>query len=164
MIDEHKQKLREGSVLCWLATAGRAMQPSVSPKEIFAILDERHIAIADIASGNSVRNIRENPRVCVSFVDIFVQKGAQLYGSAIVLAPGDPGFAQAAQPLEQMTGSAFPIRHIILVTVDDAKDILAPSYLLFPDSTTERSQIRSALARYRVRERLAEEGEEGTIV
>ena len=59
------------SVLCWLATADAQGQPNVSPKEIFAIYDSANMLIANIASPTSVRNIESNPRVCVSFIDIF---------------------------------------------------------------------------------------------
>jgi len=70
------------SVLCWLATADAQGQPNVSPKEIFTFYDADHFLIANIASPNSVRNIAANPRVCVSFIDVFVQKGFKVSGVA----------------------------------------------------------------------------------
>ena len=57
--------------LCWLATVDTDGVPSATPKEMFATSGEDRFVIADIASSNSVRNIRENPSVCISFVDIF---------------------------------------------------------------------------------------------
>ena len=63
------------SVLCWLATADAKGQPNVSPKEIFTFYGAEFLLIANIASPSSVRNIAANPLVCVSFIDIFVQKG-----------------------------------------------------------------------------------------
>jgi predicted pyridoxine 5'-phosphate oxidase superfamily flavin-nucleotide-binding protein len=54
------------SVLCWLASVDAAGQPSVAPKEIYAVFDETHIVIAHIASPQSVANIAHSPRVCVS--------------------------------------------------------------------------------------------------
>lgn len=59
-------------ILCWLATVDADGQPNVSPKEIFTVFDSEHLVIANIALA-SVRNIAVNPRVCVSFVDVFVQ-------------------------------------------------------------------------------------------
>jgi predicted pyridoxine 5'-phosphate oxidase superfamily flavin-nucleotide-binding protein len=67
------------SVLCWLATVDENGQPNVSPKEIFAVFDSEHLVIANIASPMSVRNIGVNPRVCVSFIDVFVQKGFKVH-------------------------------------------------------------------------------------
>lgn len=62
-----------GCVLCWWATADEQGQPNVSPKEVFAVVDDQHLLIANIASPVSVRNIQHNPKVCVSIIDIFVQ-------------------------------------------------------------------------------------------
>ena len=38
------------SVLCWLATVDADGQPNVSPKEVWAISDEQHVVVANIAS------------------------------------------------------------------------------------------------------------------
>jgi predicted pyridoxine 5'-phosphate oxidase superfamily flavin-nucleotide-binding protein len=62
-------------VLCWLATVDEAGRPNVSPKEIFTAHGDDHLLIAHLASPGSVRNLRARPEVCVSFVDVFVQKG-----------------------------------------------------------------------------------------
>ena len=75
MISVEIKNYIERSVLCWLATADAAGVPNVSPKEIFVPFGDDHLLIANIASPESVKNIRGNPHVCVSFVDVFVQKG-----------------------------------------------------------------------------------------
>ena len=51
-------RLRAGSVLCWLATVDDHGMPNVSPKEIFCCHGERELLIANIASPQSVRNIK----------------------------------------------------------------------------------------------------------
>ena len=79
----------ESAVLCWLATINDDGGPSVSPKEIFTLCGPQSLAIADIASSNSVWNIRARPRVCVSLIDVFRQRGAQLYGDARIAGRGD---------------------------------------------------------------------------
>ena len=75
MLSSEVQNSAAHSVLCWLATVDGNGQPNVSPKEIFAAFDTEHLVIANIASPSSVRNIEVNPLVCVSFIDVFVQKG-----------------------------------------------------------------------------------------
>ena len=52
-----------GCVLCWLATVDALGQPNVSPKEVFAVIDEEHLVIAHIASPTSVKNVLQNPKV-----------------------------------------------------------------------------------------------------
>lgn len=59
LASEMRDAIRK-SVLCWLATADAQGRPKVSPKEIFAALDDKHIVITHIASPQSVRNIQQN--------------------------------------------------------------------------------------------------------
>ena len=135
-------------VLCWLATADASGAPSVSPKEVFAPLGDRVLVIADIASPNSVRNIVANPRVCVTVLDVFAQRGYKLLGSAIVRSPGDDGYDESLEPLRPKAGS-FKVRRVIEVAVERALPVLAPSYHLVP-GTTEATQIESAMRAYGV--------------
>lgn len=137
------------SVLCWLATASADGAPNVSPKEIFAGFGQDTIVIADIASPVSVRNIRANPKVCVSFIDIFRQRGFKASGMARIIAPDEEGFSRYGADLIEKAGSDFPIRHLILVSVQHIARIKAPSYLLFPDRT-EDERMREAYRTYGV--------------
>jgi len=72
MLPPELQTAAQSSILCWLATVDADGWPHVSPKEIFTVFDTEHLLIANIASPTSVRNIAQNPRVCVSFVHVFV--------------------------------------------------------------------------------------------
>lgn len=138
------------SVLCWLATADAQGQPNVSPKEIFTHHGSDRFLIAQIASPQSARNIRVNPAVCVSFIDVFVQKGYQLKGQARLVRADSPAFAELAAPLLAMAGERFPFRTLIAVLIEQVKPILAPSYLLYPKETTEENQATSAMKQYGV--------------
>jgi hypothetical protein len=138
------------AVLCWLATADAAGQPNVTPKELFAAFDERHLVIANIASPGSAANLAANPRVCVSFVDVFVQKGFKIVGTASDVPPDDPAFEGWVAPLREMAGDRYPIRSVFVVRVTDVEAIVAPSYWLFPNEATEASQERAALRAYGV--------------
>lgn len=137
------------SVLCWLATADTRGRPNVSPKEIFAVSDARRIVIANIASPGSARNIRDNPAVCLGFVDVFVQKGWKLRGLAVDVRAGEPGYERWCEPLRPLAGPRFPIRSVFVVTVQARERILAPSYRLYPGQTTEAAQRDAAIAAYR---------------
>lgn len=146
-------KIREGierSVLCWLASADVDGQPNVSPKEIFCLYGETQFLVADIASPISRRNISLNPRVCVSCIDVFAQKGYKIVGDADVVVPADPRWAELSAPLVALAGPEFPIRAVIHVDVLRVLPIVAPSYRLFPDRT-EADQIKRAYETYGVR-------------
>lgn len=134
-------------VLCWLATVSNDLIPNVSPKEVFNYYDANKIIIANIASPQSVNNIKQQNNVCVSFVDVLVQKGFQIKGNARIVQVGDSGFLEMEQVLLKITKGMFPFSSITEITIDTVKPILAPRYILFPD-TTEASQIESAKKSY----------------
>ena len=150
MLSNEVQISAARSVLCWLATVNDDGQPNVSPKEIFATFDNEHLVIADIASPTSVRNIEVNPLVCVSFIDVFVQKGFKVTGAARNVRRKDADFSHWAAPLEAKAGPRFPIHSVLVVRATAIEPILAPSYLLYPTETTEQSQVLSAMRTYGV--------------
>lgn len=131
----------ERSVLCWLATVNAAGQPNVSPKEIFAPFDTDHLVIANIASPTSVRNLLSNASVCVSFVDIFVQKGFKIVGTTQNIPCHAPEYAHWVRPLQAKAGPRFTIHSVMVVRVESVEPILAPSYRLYPEETTEQTNI-----------------------
>ena len=153
MIDGSVKKSIQSSVLCWLATVDDSGQPHVSPKEIFAAVDDKHIVIAHIASPHTVRNITSHPQVCLSFVDVFVQKGFKLQGLARIVKVADPDYAIWAAPLLAMVEGKFKIPSVIVVAVQTVDPILAPSYRFYPEATTEKDQVASAMRRYGVQPR-----------
>lgn len=133
-----------------LAGDGRCGVPNTTPKEIFASHGDNRIVIADIASSNSVRNIRTNPKACVSFLDVFRQRGFKIVGTARIVAPEESDFAALGQDLLRMAGKDFPIRNIIAVRIERVSRIWAPSYSLFPDRS-EAERMQAAYDTYRVR-------------
>lgn len=149
MIDQEVKDSIRDSVLCWLATADAAGEPNVSPKEMFVSNGDGHILVADIASPNSVKNIEANPWVCLSFIDIFKQKGYKVKGIATIINSTEPDYEAKAKKLRQLGGEKFQIKSIIEIKVTSAQPIIAPSYWLFPE-TTEQSQIEQAMNTYKV--------------
>ena len=136
------------SVLCWLATVSTENVPNVSPKEIFNYYETDRIIVANIASPQTVRNIKHNENVCVSFIDILVQKGFQVKGKAKIIKKTDSEFLEMERILTEMTGGIIPFATITEITIEQVKPIIAPKYILFPE-TTEREQIESAKKLYR---------------
>ena len=150
MLCPELQTSAQSSILCWLATVDAAGQPNVSPKEIFTVFDAENLVIANIASPTSVRNIAFNPRVCVSFVDVFVQKGFKVLGTARNVGQQDADFGTWAAPLQAMAGPRFPVHSVIVVHATGFEPIMAPSYRLYPGDTTEQAQVASAMEAYGV--------------
>ncbi|WP_424000753.1 pyridoxamine 5'-phosphate oxidase family protein [Maribacter sp. IgM3_T14_3] len=136
----------DDSVLCWLATSSADNIPNVSPKEIFCFFED-HIIIANIASPQTVKNIRENKNVCISFIDILKQKGFQLKGIAEIIENSSKDFSRMEKVLLHLTEGKFPFATITKITITSSKPIIAPKYLLYPN-TTEQEQIESAKKSY----------------
>lgn len=80
-----------------LATVDPDGWPNVPPKEVFCAYDAHTLLIANIASPGSRANIRRHPAMCVSFVDVCIQKGFKLQGIATVVESTDDPFALAGQ-------------------------------------------------------------------
>ncbi len=150
MLTSAVRQCAEASVLCWLATADESGSPNVSPKELFAIFDEQHLVIANIASPKSVRNVARNPQVCVGFIDVFVQKGFKISGHCRNCTPDNADFSNWLAPLKEMVGTRFRVHSVLVVTAQQVEPIIAPSYRFFPDETSEASQVAAALRRYGV--------------
>lgn len=98
-----------------------------------------------------MENIKENSNVCVSFVDVFVQKGYKLKGTAVLIHKEDRNFKVKVKPLIDLFTDEFPIKSVIEIEVKKVEMIQAPSYFLYPDNRTEQYQVKSAMATYQVR-------------
>ncbi len=146
MMNETVMRYASTSVLFWLARVDPDGWPNVSPKEIFSAYDAHTLLIANIASRGSRANVRRHPAVCVSFVDIFIQKGFKLKGIATVVESTDAAFALYAEPLRAMAGKRFPFTSLFAVNVRAIEPLIAPTYRLTPES----AQIQSAMRRYGV--------------
>ncbi|MEM9685759.1 MAG: pyridoxamine 5'-phosphate oxidase family protein [Bacteroidota bacterium] len=149
MLTPDIKKYVNSSVLCWLATSSLENVPNVSPKETFSCYGDTHIVIANIASPQTVRNIEQNDKVCVSFIDVFVQKGYQLKGSARIVEISDPDFTAMEALLLKITEGKFPFSTITAIAVEQVKPIIAPRYILYPETTVQQ-QIESAMNTYGV--------------
>jgi len=143
---EVKQSIEE-SVLCWLATADEHGMPNCSPKEVFCHYGDEQIIIANIASPQSVNNIKVNPNVCLSFVHVLKQKGFKVKASARYIEPHEQEYPPLFKAIEPMVGTVFPVKGIILLTVKQIQPVIAPSYYMV-EGTTESQQIENAKKAY----------------
>ncbi|SOE97085.1 hypothetical protein SAMN05414139_10148 [Burkholderia sp. D7] len=107
----------------------------------------RHLVctIANIASPTSVRNVGVNPRVCVSFIDVFIQKVFKFIGTAWNIRRQDANFSNWSAPLEAKTGPRFSIHSVLVIRTSKVAPILAPSYRLYAVQATEAAQVESVM-------------------
>ena len=147
MLTTELKKYIDKSVLCWLATSSIDNKPNVSPKEIFNYYGKNTLIIANIASPQSIKNIKKNKNVSVSFIDVLVQKGFQLKGTAEIIVKSDTDFKSMENVLLKMTEGEFPFSSIIKIKIEHTEPIIAPSYLFYPQ-TTEDEQVKNARKSY----------------
>jgi len=147
MLSQQHIQVINKSVLCWLATVSKDGQPNVSPKEIFTNYEDDKIIIANIASPQSGKNIKENPKASVSFIDIFLQKGYQIKGEAQLITERDELFLPYKAVLNLMLQDKFPFNSVFEIQVKEIKDIKAPSYLFY-SNTNEQEMIDNAKEAY----------------
>ena len=140
VLNEQHKKLIEKSVLCW------EEQPNVSPKEVFELHTNDRLVFAVIASPNTLKNIKQHPKVGVSCLDIWTQKGVQMNGIAEIISPIHNDFNELEQLLNNKNKGVFKFQNIISIKITDAKILLAPSYQFL--ETTEEKQIINAEQTY----------------
>ena len=133
----------DDAVLCWLASVSADGAPNVSPKELFTAHGDEAVLIAEIASPVSRGNVQATGRACLSFVDVFAQKGFKIEGAARYLAKTDAAFGGLAAPLLAAAGSTFPVHGLFHITPTRITPIIAPSYRLFPDRTADEMRAQS---------------------
>lgn len=146
---EELEKYITESVLCWLATTNSENEPNVSPKEMFVLKDAQTLLIANIGSPISQRNIRQNPKVCVSMVNVFTQKGLKIKGIAKDVLPLDSDFLDLKSFFIGILPDTFPVKSFFEITIKEVTMIVAPSYMLFPE-TKEENQVIQAYKTYKV--------------
>lgn len=118
-------------------------------KRYLLFYEDKFIIVASIASLQAVKNIRKNMNVCISFIDVLVQKGFQVKGTASIIDNTNEDFLLMNNKLIKMTGGNFPFSTVTKIKVEEVKLIIAPKYMLFPD-TTEKEQIEGAKKAYNI--------------
>jgi uncharacterized protein len=116
--------------LGFVATVCPDGTPNLSPKGTTAVWDDEHLVFVDLASPQTIANLRERPAVEVNVVDQVVRKGYRFKGSATVHAEGllfeDAVFRYAADRHD--AEYAARVRHVVLVRVEQARPLVSPAY------------------------------------
>jgi predicted pyridoxine 5'-phosphate oxidase superfamily flavin-nucleotide-binding protein len=144
MLTPDMKRIVEEQRLGFVATAAADGTPNVSPKGTFVVLDDSTIAFGEIRSPGTIRNLRDNPRIEVNFVDPFVRRGYRFAGTARVIERGADSFDSL---LPHFRGAlAGRIRAIVAITVTKALPLTSPAY---DDGKTELELRRLWTSRYR---------------
>jgi predicted pyridoxine 5'-phosphate oxidase superfamily flavin-nucleotide-binding protein len=112
--------------LGFIATVTPDGKPNLSPKGTTRAWGDDHLVFADICSPNTIENLRHNPAIEINVVDPIVRKGYRFKGEAVVLSSG-PKYDEIEKSY-RARGSQNPFRHIVLVKVGFAAELISPAY------------------------------------
>ena len=105
--------------MAWVSTASPDGTPNATPKGSVRVIDDEHLAFADLFSCKTRANLQANPKVSVTVIDEKSRKGYQFKGSAELLATG-PLFDQFAEQLKNR--SMPPLNYVVKITVESIYD------------------------------------------
>ena len=98
-----------------VATASKDGKPNVSPKGSLPVVDDEHIAFAEIASPRTIANLRQNPQVCVLVLDPATRKGCRIWGKAVIEDSG-PLFDTCKA---ELGARKMNVRHVVRISADE---------------------------------------------
>lgn len=119
--------------LSFVATATTDGKPNVSPKGSLCVLDDEHLGFADIASPDTIRNIKANPNIEISMIDQMSRHGFLFRGTAEVLNDG-PIYTKVAETVWSREGRHVPVHAVVRVKVTEARPVRSPAYTLNKDA------------------------------
>jgi len=135
--------------LCFVATVTPDGKPNLSPKGSLRVLDDDHLAFADIMSPGTMRNLRSNPYLEVNMVHPFLRRGYRFKGRGEICTEGET-FDLVANELWNREGRQYPVNAVVRITVESAAAVRSPAYV-FNKGVQEADVRRVWLERYGVR-------------
>ena len=114
-LSEEAKKLIGEIRTALVATAGKDGKANVSIKGSFHVVDDEHVAFADIASPRTMANLRENPQLSAIVFDPTTRKGCRIWGKAEFLDSGDLFDAVSTK----FAAMQMKVKHLVKVTVEE---------------------------------------------
>ncbi len=74
--------------LGYVATVSADNTPNLSPKGTIIVIDESHLAFADIRSPQTIENLKKNPSIEINVVDPIHRKGFRFKGKGEIIDEG----------------------------------------------------------------------------
>jgi predicted pyridoxine 5'-phosphate oxidase superfamily flavin-nucleotide-binding protein len=112
--------------LCFVASLNDDGSPNLSPKGTVRVWDADQLVFANVASPQTVANVGLDDRVHVNVVDHFARRGWRFAGRARVT--DDAAVVQALR--DEYPAEPYPFEQVVLVRVEEARELVSPSYAL----------------------------------
>jgi predicted pyridoxine 5'-phosphate oxidase superfamily flavin-nucleotide-binding protein len=147
-LTEDMKSMVAGLRLCYVATVTPEGKPNLSPKGSLKVLDDEHLAFADIMSPATMRNLKTNPAIEVNLVDPFLRRGYRFKGTCEIHREGAV-FDSVANELWVREGRQYPVNAVVRIKVEQALPVKSPAYV-FNKGVREEDVRRIWLERYGV--------------
>ncbi len=105
----------------WVGTVSKDGVPNATPKGSVQVLDDNHLMFADLFSLKTRANLRENPQVSVTVIDLATAQGYQLKGTAELIDAG-PLFDKVKEQLAQAPRQLPPPVYVVRIGVEAIYD------------------------------------------
>lgn len=104
--------------LVYAATAAADGTPNVSPKGSIAVVDDKRLVFAEIASPHTIQNLKDNGKIALYVLDKESAKGAQIKGEVELVNEG-PRFESVAEALKKMRPELPPANFAVYIKVEE---------------------------------------------
>ncbi|MCP5028854.1 MAG: pyridoxamine 5'-phosphate oxidase family protein [Actinomycetia bacterium] len=118
---DHRDLIKEVG-LCYAASATSDGTPNVSPKGSITVVDDDHIAFADIMSPHTRENLKENAKVAVLVCQPATFSGYQFTGTAELSTEGSV-YDMLVQAIADKGLELPPVQNAVTIRVDSVRRI-----------------------------------------
>lgn len=148
LLTEDMKRMVEELRLCFVATVTPDGRPNLSPRGSLRVLDDDHLAFADIMSPGTMRNLKANPFLELSMVHPFLRRGYRFKGRGEICTEGET-FDLVAGEMWEREGRQYPVNAVVRIELEAALPVRSPAYV-FNKGVDEEAVRRVWLQRYGV--------------
>lgn len=129
------------AILSFVATVNEDGTPNLSPKASLTVTNGV-LYFADIASPQTILNLKRNPAVEINVVDIFQRRGYRFKGRALILPANADESLAIANWVRTANGPEYPVDHIVKIETISISPLLSPAHVL-ADPPRSQDEITS---------------------
>jgi predicted pyridoxine 5'-phosphate oxidase superfamily flavin-nucleotide-binding protein len=128
------------AILSFVATVNEDGTPNLSPKASLVVTNGV-LYFADIASAQTILNLRRNSAIEINVVDVFQRRGYRFKGRALILPPGDDQYLMIASWVRATNGPEYPVNHVVKIETISITPLLSPAHV-FARPPRRQDEIR----------------------
>jgi predicted pyridoxine 5'-phosphate oxidase superfamily flavin-nucleotide-binding protein len=137
------------TMLCFAATVNQDGSPNLSPKSTLKVFNNDHLIFANIASPQTISNLKRDPRIEVNCVDSFSRRGYRFKGRGEIHSTGTKVCNDLLIEIKNEHGDSIPVIDAILINVLEVKAVFSPAYR-YIEGVTENVLRDAYMKKYNV--------------